>query len=187
MRGRGCRVGVHALIRGLHEQGFVLEGRGDALRVVSREDVVLSEPERALLRAHKADILAYLRAARLPASFEQQRLWFAERYEAAAHAVYNIPTVPRLRGTLDVAAFSAAFGRLVARHEVLRTSFVEADGVPYQVVHPAGEVSLAVEALDGLDLDGVVAAEAGRRFDLSRPPLYRARLRTSSSSSSITS
>ena len=64
----------------------------------------------------------------------------------------------------------------MARHEVLRTSFVEADGVPYQVVHPAGEVSLAVEALDGLDLDGVVAAEAGRRFDLSRPPLYRARL-----------
>lgn len=44
----------------------------------------------------------------------------------------------RLRGRLDAAALEAALDFLVARHETLRTVFVERDGRVLQAVLPAG-------------------------------------------------
>src|SRR6202008_458046 len=66
----------------------------------------------------------------LPLSLAQQRLWFLDQLDGAA--AYHIPTSLRLIGDLDVPALQAALDRLVARHEVLRTSFTSIDGVPFQ-------------------------------------------------------
>ncbi|MEE2852377.1 MAG: amino acid adenylation domain-containing protein [Actinomycetota bacterium] len=73
----------------------------------------------------------------MPLSASQLRSWFAYRVDGPSR-VNNIPFAAKLTGPWDIDALIAAIGDVVARHEILRTSYVELDGVPYQVVGPAG-------------------------------------------------
>ncbi len=75
------------------------------------------------------------RAGLMPLSFNQENLWFLSQVTSQAHT-YNVPFVLRLTGHLDVAALSGAVTALVRRHEVLRTRFASAHGVPHQVIDP---------------------------------------------------
>lgn len=84
----------------------------------------------------------------LPLSASQLRSWFAFRVEGPS-PVNNIPFAARLTGPWDVEALIAAVGDVVARHEILRTTYVEIDGVPYQVVNPV--VGLPVRRATGDD------------------------------------
>ncbi|NUS58566.1 MAG: amino acid adenylation domain-containing protein, partial [Streptomycetaceae bacterium] len=113
----------------------------------------------------------------VPLSFAQQRLWFVDRMEALG-ATYNIPFAFRLTGTLDRAALAGALDDTVARHESLRTVFPDTDGVPYQrVLAPAdGLVPLAVTPAAPVDIDRLLAASAGRGFDLAAELPLRAEL-----------
>ncbi|MFI2272236.1 amino acid adenylation domain-containing protein [Catenuloplanes sp. NPDC020197] len=113
-----------------------------------------------------------------PASFGQQRLWFLDRF-AGGTAVYHIPVAFHLRGTVDEAALRTALAAVVARHDVLRTTFAESGGEVVQVVHPSSAVRLEiVDAAGGTRAEGRrLAAEFGRRpFDLAAGPLLRAAL-----------
>ncbi len=56
-----------------------------------------------------------------------------------ASSTYTVPLALRLRERPDADALRAAFDDLVARHEVLRTVFAEADGEPYQRILAPGE------------------------------------------------
>ncbi|WP_062393756.1 non-ribosomal peptide synthetase [Gordonia phthalatica] len=78
------------------------------------------------------------RPDRIPLSFAQQRMWFINQFEPR-NAAYNIPGVLRLTGVLDVAALGRAVADVIDRHEVLRTTYPSVDGVPMQVVAPAGK------------------------------------------------
>ncbi|MGH3825003.1 MAG: amino acid adenylation domain-containing protein, partial [Pseudonocardiaceae bacterium] len=106
-------------------------------------------------------------------SFAQQRLWFLHKFEPE-NTEYATRAGLRLRGELNIDALRVAFTGLVARHESLRTTFEQADGVAMQVVHPPAPVPVPV--LDGSDLARVLAAESDQPFDLSRGPLMRVRL-----------
>ncbi|MEU5027735.1 amino acid adenylation domain-containing protein [Streptomyces milbemycinicus] len=72
---------------------------------------------------------------RFPVSGFQERIWLDERLRGTG-SFYNVPLAWRVRGGLDPAVLRTAFGRVVARHEALRTRFVERepDGRPQQVV-----------------------------------------------------
>src|SRR5438105_3588257 len=59
-------------------------------------------------------------------SFSQQRLWFLAQFEPDS-ALYNEPKAVRIRGALNVQALQQALDTIVARHEVLRTTFVAVD------------------------------------------------------------
>ncbi len=74
----------------------------------------------------------------LPLSASQLRSWFAYRVDGPS-PVNNIPFAARLTGPWDVDALIAAVGDVVARHEILRTTYVDDDGIPYQVVQPVAE------------------------------------------------
>lgn len=58
-----------------------------------------------------------------PASFAQQRLWFVEQLLPGA-ALYTIPLVFRLRGSLHRSALAHSLQAIVSRHEILRTTSI---------------------------------------------------------------
>jgi mycobactin peptide synthetase MbtE len=84
----------------------------------------------------------------LPLSASQLRSWFTYRVEGPS-PVNNIPFAARLTGRCDVDALVAAITDVVTRHEILRTTYLEIDGVPYQVVNPPAEVAVRQAAGDG--------------------------------------
>ncbi|HSP79188.1 MAG TPA: condensation domain-containing protein, partial [Myxococcaceae bacterium] len=122
------------------------------------------------------------RSQPMPLSFAQHRLWFIDRMQPGL-AVYNLPALFQVEGELDVGAFAWSLEALVARHEVLRTTFAEEKGQPVQVVTPSLKVELPVKDLRGLP-EQELAAEAERLareemlrpFELARGPLMRAAL-----------
>jgi amino acid adenylation domain-containing protein len=117
-----------------------------------------------------------------PLSFSQQRLWFLEQLGPGT-ALYNVPSAMRLSGPLDVSALWRSLNEIVQRHEALRTTFVEVEGRPAQVIAPRLTLSLPVIDLQGLPESGreaeatrLATAEAQRPFDLTEGPLLRAML-----------
>jgi amino acid adenylation domain-containing protein len=122
------------------------------------------------------------RAVGLPLSFGQQRLWFLDQLEPGGVA-YNMPAAVRLRGSLDAAALSWSLGEVVRRHEVLRTIFRLDGEEPAQVPLPAAPLQLPRVDLAGLPpgrreaaARRLLAAAAGRPFDLANGPLLRSLL-----------
>ncbi|MFI9511284.1 amino acid adenylation domain-containing protein [Nocardia sp. NPDC052566] len=111
----------------------------------------------------------------LPLSFAQQRLWFLHQLEGPS-ATYNIPMAVKLTGAIDIPALVAAIGDVIERHEVLRTVYIERDGVSAQHILEPGAVEAPVAVVDAsaeLVTDSVATA-AGYRFDLEREIPVRA-------------
>ncbi|MFL6161538.1 MAG: condensation domain-containing protein [Jatrophihabitantaceae bacterium] len=69
-------------------------------------------------------------------SSQQLGLWLASELDPR-NTAYNMITVMRLRGPFDVPSLRSALSGLISRHEALRTSFTEQDGVPRMHVAPA--------------------------------------------------
>jgi amino acid adenylation domain-containing protein len=118
-----------------------------------------------------------------PLSFAQRRLWLAHQMEPES-PTYNMLQVLRITGPLQVPALRRAFGELVRRHGILRTTFhAGADGEPVQVAHPPAPVPAVLVDLSALPADAreaqarrLARAEALRPFDLQRDPPLRVRL-----------
>ncbi|MFM0639045.1 amino acid adenylation domain-containing protein [Paraburkholderia metrosideri] len=121
----------------------------------------------------------------LEASWSQQRLWFLAQLDPAASVAYHIPVGIQLTGRLDRAVLRATLDRIVARHEILRTTFAAGEnGRPYQIIATGHQdFSLTQHDLRALDeaarqaqLDALTHEEARTPFDLARGPLIRGRL-----------
>src|SRR5690606_17179700 len=93
----------------------------------------------------------------------------------------------RLRGRVDVPALEKAFHAVLERHAILRTRFIERDGVPVQVVEatPAFALGCAPLVDDAADLAKRLQEAARTPFDLSRAPLLRASLLSASDTSHV--
>jgi thioester reductase-like protein/FkbH-like protein len=119
----------------------------------------------------------------LPLSFEQERLWLADRLDPGNPA-YLLTVGVRFRGALNASALQQALTEIVRRHEPLRTTFLEIDGRPRQRVQPAP----AVFPLRRIELDAVpdehreaeakkvAIGEVHRSFALDTGPLFAAAL-----------
>ena len=163
-------LGVELPLRELFEEPTV---RGLAERV-----------ERAL--AQRSEPLPPLvpvpRDRDLPLSFAQQRLWFIDRLEPGS-ALYNMPLALRVEGRLDAGVLCRCLAEVERRHEVLRTHFVESNGVPLQVVEPPRDFPLPRVDLSRLPahrreeaLAAWVETDALAPFDLTAGFPWRARL-----------
>src|SRR5271168_5062607 len=101
-----------------------------------------------------------------PLSFAQQRLWFTEQI-AGASQLYVIPTAVWIKGRLNATALEQALNIVIARHEVLRSSFSVQDGEPVQQVSDPVSISLHLcDVSDARDPDAgawnVVRGQARR-------------------------
>jgi len=77
---------------------------------------------------------AVKRPDRIPLSFSQERLWFVDRLEGSV--AFHVPVVLKLTGKVNKNALEYAMQTIVDRHEVLRTVFLEEDGIPFQFIKP---------------------------------------------------
>ncbi|WP_212004915.1 non-ribosomal peptide synthase/polyketide synthase [Chitinophaga sp. HK235] len=117
--------------------------------------------------------------ARIPLSFSQERLWFIDRMEGSVH--YHVPSVLRLKGTLDKEALSAALKTIVERHEVLRTVIEHEDEKAWQRVLSADSWKLQIISSTPIAGDEAVLQEYINRlinapFDLQHDYMLRAHL-----------
>ncbi|MEC4811933.1 MAG: condensation domain-containing protein [Scytonema sp. PMC 1069.18] len=117
-----------------------------------------------------------------PASFAQQRLWFLDQLNPG-HTIYNVPTVIRLTGSLNLEALEQTFNEIVRRHEVFRTTFQVLDGQPFQAITPSLTIPLSVLNLGQFPVDEreaeakrIITSEIERPFDLSCGLLLRVML-----------
>jgi amino acid adenylation domain-containing protein len=117
-----------------------------------------------------------------PLSFAQQRFWFLDQL-GQGNSLYNVTLAVRLTGGLDTAALEDALREVARRHESLRTTFAAVDARPVQVISSDARVELGMTDFSGLGehereraARSFVAEEAARPFELSRGPLWRARL-----------
>jgi amino acid adenylation domain-containing protein len=121
------------------------------------------------------------RAAQMKLSPAQQRLWLVDRLSGKG-AAYNITAALRLRGALDADVLRATLDAIVARHEVLRTTYPQDDeGEPVACVQLPGPLAVPLHDLTGLapaqQEAGVQAAQdahARTVFDLAAGPLLAA-------------
>ncbi|WP_157222805.1 non-ribosomal peptide synthetase, partial [Pseudomonas sp. S13.1.2] len=106
-------------------------------------------------------------------SYAQQRLWFLWQLEPQSTA-YNLSTVLRLRGNLDLTALEQAFRNVIGRHEMLRTRFVEtATGVEQQVSAQV-DFRLPMESIQASSLQAVIDSKLSHHFDLAKGELLQA-------------
>ena len=119
------------------------------------------------------------RDGNLPPSYAQQRLWFIDQLEPDS-ALYNLASMYRMRGALNVPALQRTVNEIVRRHESLRTTFRNVDGQPVQVVAPESRVSLEVTDVTGVgpeqreaEVKRLAHEAAVRPFDLATGPLFR--------------
>ncbi|RIV41495.1 non-ribosomal peptide synthetase [Micromonospora radicis] len=122
---------------------------------------------------------------RAPVSYLQEQLWFLDQL-VPGQSTYNVPSVFRLRGPLDLTALRRALADIVERHEALRTTIRAENGEPYQHVAEPGEQphQLVVDDLSDIADPPARLAEGQRRvqeeirrpFDLATGPLFRSLL-----------
>ncbi|BCX68943.1 non-ribosomal peptide synthetase [Pseudomonas izuensis] len=140
---------------------------------------LLGEP----LQAQAATWTTAQRPARLPLSFEQQRLWFLEQLSAGG-GEYNVVSAVQFDGELNVSALQSALNAVVARHEILRSRIVrDTDGELALAIEPQALIPLRVATLhaDSAEVWEQLGCEAthsetGYRFDLATQLPIRATL-----------
>ena len=115
-------------------------------------------------------------------SFAQRRLWFIDQIEPG-NTLYNVPTAFRVHGHLNPELLERSFATVIARHEILRTTFRAVDGEPMQIVADALDLRLPVVDLRALpapareaEVARIIREESERPFNLARGPLLRAAL-----------
>ena len=163
--------GVELPLRNLFEAPTVAQ-LSEKVEDARRKDL---EPVPKIARIEKRDSL--------PLSYTQERLWILDQMEPG-NVAYNMPGALWIKGVLDIKALESAIREIIARHEILRTTFeTTAEGQPVQMIHEHEWRSLPIVDLAGLpDRERELTArqlieeESGRPFDLAKGPLIYVKL-----------
>ncbi len=185
----------------LRAKGVALTLDGDSLRCAAPPGV-LDAALKAELLQQKPAIVSFLRASQhsvrahepvlakvdrsgpLPLSFAQQRLWFLHQLDPES-TVYNIGAAVELTGSLNIPALENALRMIIRRHENLRTSFLQVDGIPQTRIQQ--DVEWLLKVIDARHLAGAGARPELLRYaaglirehlDIAHAPLFRANVLT---------
>ncbi|MGE0596395.1 MAG: condensation domain-containing protein [Hyphomonadaceae bacterium] len=116
----------------------------------------------------------------LPVTPAQERCWFLNKLRPGTPSL-NVSVRWEIRGRFPAPAVEQAFRTIIARHEILRTRFVEIGGLPQQEVFENAPFKLSTVDLTMLPEDQRLEqmTEIGRQeaqapFDLAQAPLIRA-------------
>src|SRR5947207_77915 len=119
----------------------------------------------------------------IPLPFAQERLCFLDQLEPESTA-YLISSAYHVLGeALNLEYLDQSLQEIIQRHEILRTTFIEREGQPMQMIHPVSGSTLLVIDLQGLSplhreecsLE-LAEQETHHPCDLARGPLLRVSL-----------
>jgi amino acid adenylation domain-containing protein len=117
-------------------------------------------------------------------SRSQSRLWLMNQM-GGSQSAYNIAVSLEIVGNLDIKALEKAFLNTIERHEILRTVFVEIDGLPYQKISTMEECNFGLpvfEVSQEADIEefarNILQEEEQFVFELDQMPLIRFNLLT---------
>ena len=117
-----------------------------------------------------------------PCTQTQLRCWVLDQLKPGNPAL-NVAVRWEVRGEFKASTIEAALRRIIQRHEILRTRFVERDGRPYQQVVESVDFRLSVIDLRSMPAEqreqrilSIGEETASAPFDLSRPGLIRVSL-----------
>ena len=118
----------------------------------------------------------------IPASYEQERIWFIQKLDPENKAYY-VPRAIRIKGNISAQLIEDTMSYLIHRHEILRTGFVEVEGLVYQnILRP---FRLEVRQVDISHIANtrqkrveseIIESESTIPFDIEKGPLIRIRL-----------
>ncbi len=116
----------------------------------------------------------------IPMSFAQKRLWFLDKLHPN-QGIYNIPFAADIRGKIEIPLLERAFCYLIARHEILRTSFDMIDDEPVQIIHEKVNFNIEIYESSSLSKTEYTSQElrldaATHYFNLSKTPLILVKL-----------
>lgn len=117
------------------------------------------------------EILPTQKSDYYPLSSSQKRLYILNQIEDIG-TNYNMPSAIRIEGKIDIEFFKEALGKLIDRHETLRTSFHIVNGEPVQKINsevkiPFTHVKVREEDIDDLINDYI------NPFKLDNAPLFK--------------
>ncbi|MCP4001220.1 MAG: amino acid adenylation domain-containing protein [Gammaproteobacteria bacterium] len=183
------------LLGQLSKLGVRLRVEDGELRVSAPQGVLTAELHEQL-KDSKAELLELLlvadasqnaveiniphadRSQTIPLSFAQQRIWFLEEFEGGS-SIYNIPWAMRIKGQFNADALQSSLGKLIARHESLRTVFLKTEAEPEQKILNSMDLVVEKVSMPGAD-DAAVRMQleewSGEPFPLAQGPLLRVRL-----------
>lgn len=137
------------------------------------------QPDLVSNAATSQQIIPIARDQDLQLSYGQQRLWFLDQLNPQS-PLYNNFAAIQLIGNLDKQILQRCIDEIVARHESLRTIFVEKNNQAIQVVQPSMDVPIVFMDLQDIPekerekcLQELALEEARTPFNLSVGPLFR--------------
>lgn len=105
----------------------------------------------------------------------QQSLLFLNQYEEN-NPNYNVSLAVQLNGHLEIRSLRKSFAALIRRHQALRSSFMGSEPDPISLIHQKIAFQIPIEKVHKQDVVQSLTIEANRQFNLSAPPLIRAKL-----------
>ena len=117
-----------------------------------------------------------------PCTQTQLRFWILDQLQPGNPAL-NVSVRWEIRGSFKASTIEAAFRKIIQRHEILRTRFVEREGNPYQQVLDAVDFKLSVIDLRSMPPEqreqrilSIGEETASAPFDLTHGGLFRVAL-----------
>jgi natural product biosynthesis luciferase-like monooxygenase protein len=190
---------MKALLSKLRAHNIHIALKGDNIQVSSGTEIAPAIFEE--IRAHKEALILHLKNSMIhetdtvavvplagkrecyPLSSAQRRMWVLSQFKEG-NLAYNMPAVYMFEGMLDLVRLEEAFKQLIARHEILRTTF-QSDGMEdvQQFIQAPGSPAFTIQYQDlrgkqeqEILIRKLVQEEYNTPFDLLTGPLLRASL-----------
>ncbi|WP_139488136.1 non-ribosomal peptide synthetase [Brevibacillus dissolubilis] len=146
-------LGGHSLIavRLVNRVKQVL-GKELPLKAIFDDPTVEALAEVVLLQSASGDSLPLVAVPRtaegVPLSLEQGELWFLRSEDDYVPSHENVLSTYHVTGEVNLEALLRSVNQLVARHEMLRTSFIDVAGEVRQMVHPPSVFTIQLSKIE---------------------------------------
>jgi amino acid adenylation domain-containing protein len=147
-------------------------------KIIANKPEIIAFLQQSVQQGQQITIESADRSQQLPLSFAQERFWFLYQLEPESSA-YNMAGALRIKGQLRVDILNRALSEIVNRHEILRTRYIDNNGIIEQHIDQAKAWGLSPsplpnsQQLDINDDDALVTAifnaaqnEANKAFKL---------------------